>query len=104
MVSKLPRDRLNHFSELDCSLLFFRVVFSFRIAEIFFRTYYASYLSLVVQFSKTVSPSLSCDSFAILPHFRGLVNPFLKISQKNFGTENPGRGAPRIASVVFIER
>ena len=67
MVSKLPCDRLNHFSELDCSLLFFRVVFSFRIAEIFFRTYYASYLSLVVQFSKTVSPSLSCDDFSSIP-------------------------------------
>ena len=80
-------DKIN--SKLDCSFYFFRVVFSFRIVEMFFSHLHALYSSLTVQFSKTILPSslrqphYSITKQFLCQHLFLIFLLFLPLSTKN---------------------
>ena len=92
MVSKrLGEESIKSISSLIAHLLFFRVVFSLSEFTRFsshilhaFACPFASYLSLTVQFSRTVRHPLLRGDLHIIAQLKELVNPFLKKSLKNF--------------------
>ena len=95
MVSKrLGEESIKSISSLIAHLLFFRVCIS--LSELsrcsaqsthISRCVLASYLSLTVQFSRTVLVvSLSRGDLIIIPHLFPFVNRFLKLFSKNFLT------------------
>ena len=85
ILTPIKGDKIN--SELDLLfLLFLELYFSFRIHEMFFAhtthffsVSFASYLSLTVQFSRTVSPPPFHGDLIIISHSAARVKGFLKL-------------------------